>query len=140
MDYKCHFSDWVNEVLDGVSTLPRFSAFGNMGNMFVWGRHARAILVGARQPTNIVIAAAEIGKARLISFTNIRYGLEFLEDRNEKVCHISYVIIDREAREIMYLVASVCQSVRACVRPSVCLSPLSQLNCLTYDLDIWYVG
>ncbi len=40
------------------------------------------------------------------------------------------IIIDREAREIMHLVASVC--------PSVCLSvrlcALSQLNRLTYDL------
>ncbi len=46
------------------------------------------------------------------------------------------VIIDREAREIMYLVASV----RLSVRPSVRLFPLSRLNRLTYDLDIRYVG
>ncbi len=46
-----------------------------------------------------------------------------------------YVFIDREAREIMYLVASVRLSVRLSVRPS----PLSRLNHLTYDLDIWYV-
>ncbi len=37
-------------------------------------------------------------------------------------------VIDHEAREVMYLVAS------------VRLSDLSQLNRLTYDLDIWYVG
>ncbi len=41
---------------------------------------------------------------------------------------IFHMIIDCEAREIMYLVAS------------VRLSPLSRLNRLTYDLDIWYVG
>ncbi len=43
-----------------------------------------------------------------------------------------YIFIDREAREIMYLVAS--------VRPSVRPSALSRQNRLTYDLDIWYVG
>ncbi len=48
----------------------------------------------------------------------------------------NWLIIDREAREIMYLVASVCPS----VSPSVRLSPLSRLNRLTYDLDIRYVG
>ncbi len=38
------------------------------------------------------------------------------------------IIIDLEAREIMYLVASFRQSA------------LSRLNRFTYDLDIWYVG
>ncbi len=46
------------------------------------------------------------------------------------------LIIDREAREIIDLVASVCPSVRL----SVCLRALSRLNRLTYDLDIWHVG
>ncbi len=45
---------------------------------------------------------------------------------------IMTIFIDREAREIMYLVAS--------VRPSVRLRTLSRLNRLTYDLDILYVG
>ncbi len=39
------------------------------------------------------------------------------------------IFTDREAREIMYLVAS--------VRPSVHQSTLSQLNRLTYDIDLW---
>ncbi len=43
-----------------------------------------------------------------------------------------FVIIDREAREIMYLVASACPSVR--------LTPLSWLNRLTYNLDICLWG
>ncbi len=42
------------------------------------------------------------------------------------------IFIDREAREIMHLVAS--------VRLSVCLSTLSRLNRLTYDLDFWHGG
>ncbi len=46
------------------------------------------------------------------------------------------IFIDREAREIMYLVASV----RPSVRVFVCLFTLSRLNRLTHDLDIWYVG
>ncbi len=45
-----------------------------------------------------------------------------------------FIFIDREAREIMYLVASV----RPSVRPSVHPSALSRLNRLTYDLDFWY--
>ncbi len=53
--------------------------------MFIWGNNARAILRESRQPTNVAIAAAENGNARLIAFTNIRYGLEFLENNNEKV-------------------------------------------------------
>ncbi len=36
------------------------------------------------------------------------------------------------SREIMYLVAS--------VRTSVCPSAISQLNCLTYNLDFWHEG
>ncbi len=54
------------------------------------------------------------------------------------------IIIDREAREIIRLVASVRLSVRPSVcpsvRPSVRLSALSRLNRLTYDLDFWYEG
>ncbi len=54
------------------------------------------------------------------------------------------IIIDREAREIIELVASVrpsvCPSVRLSVCLFVCLCALSRLNRLTYDLDIWYVG
>ena len=42
------------------------------------------------------------------------------------------IIIDREASEIMYLVASVSPSVRLSVRQSA----LSRLNRLTYDLDL----
>ena len=38
------------------------------------------------------------------------------------------LVIELEAREIMYLVASVRSS-----------APLSRLNRLTYDLNIWYV-
>jgi len=41
------------------------------------------------------------------------------------------IIIDRAARELIRLVASVC--VRMC--PSVCLWALSCLNRLTFDLD-----
>ncbi len=52
------------------------------------------------------------------------------------IAQISTLIIDREAREIMYLVASLRLSVRLSVRQST----LSQLNRLTYDLDIWYVA
>ncbi len=42
------------------------------------------------------------------------------------------IIINREAREIMYLVAS--------VGPFVCLSELSCLNRLTFDSQIWSEG
>ncbi len=48
------------------------------------------------------------------------------------LAHIQFIfriIIDREAREIMYLVASV----RLSVRVFVCLSELSCLNRLTYE-------
>ena len=50
----------------------------------------------------------------------------------EPTPHILSMFIDLEARVIMHLVASVCLC--------VCLSVLSCLNRLTYDLDIWYVG
>ncbi len=43
---------------------------------------------------------------------------------------------DREAREIMYLVSSLRLSVCLSIRPWT----LSRLNCLTYDLDSWFVG
>ncbi len=43
------------------------------------------------------------------------------------------IVIDREAREIMHLVASVRLSVRPSVRLSVRLFVLSQLNRLTYE-------
>ncbi len=49
--------------------------------------------------------------------------------RNTTLWVQEYIFIDREAREIMYLVAS--------VRPFVCLCALSCLNRLTYDLDIY---
>ncbi len=42
-----------------------------------------------------------------------------------------YIIIDREAREIMHLVASVRPSVRPSVRLPVHLFALSRLNCLS---------
>ena len=45
---------------------------------------------------------------------------------------IFFLIIDREAGEIIHLVASVCLS--------ACLSELSCLNRLTYDLDFWHEG
>ncbi len=51
---------------------------------------------------------------------------------SKKSAGMCYIFIDRKAREIMYLVAS--------VRPSVRLSDISQLNRLTYDLDFWYGG
>ncbi len=50
--------------------------------------------------------------------------------------YINHTFYRPQSREIMHLVAS--------VRPSVCLlsclSALSQLNHLTFDLDIWYGG
>ncbi len=49
--------------------------------------------------------------------------------------HIMH-FIDREAREIMHLVASV----RLSVRPSVRLFALSRLNCLTHDLHLLHGG
>ncbi len=49
-------------------------------------------------------------------------------------------IIDREAREIMYLVASVHASVCLSVCQFVSLSELSCLNRLTFDLHSWYGG
>ena len=49
-------------------------------------------------------------------------------------------IIDREAREIIRLVASVRPSVCLFVCLSVCLWALSCLNGLTYDLDFWHEG
>ena len=50
------------------------------------------------------------------------------------------IFIDREAREIMHLVASVRLSVCLSVCLFVCLRALSCLNRLTYDLDFWYGG
>ena len=42
------------------------------------------------------------------------------------------IFIDREAGEIIRLVAS--------IHPSVCPSTFSRLNRLTYDLDFWHEG
>ncbi len=49
---------------------------------------------------------------------------------------LAHFIIDREAGEIMHLVASVCLFV--CV--FVGMSELSCLNRLTYDLHFWHGG
>ncbi len=80
----------------------------------------------------------------------LHYTLLWKEFQNvdHRILHFIGIFIDRDAREIMYLVASVRPSVRPSVRlsvcpsvcPSVCRLPLSRLNCLTYDLDIRYVG
>ncbi len=67
--------------------------------------------------------------------SNIKYNAHVFLPENadgmSEVTQNAQFIIDREAREIMYLVASVCPS----VRPFVRLCALSCLNRLTYDLD-----
>ena len=54
--------------------------------------------------------------------------------------HVNIFIIDREAGEIMPLVATVCLFVCLWVCLWVCMSELSYLNGLTYDLHFWYGG
>ncbi len=54
-----------------------------MADMLIWGDNAEPILTGVSgiQPS-IAIAAAETEPdgARIVAFTNIRYGLAFLND------------------------------------------------------------
>ncbi len=57
-------------------------------------------------------------------------------DNNVVSIDYGIIIIDREAREIMYLVASVRLSVRLSVRPSV--SPLTAVGAIA-SLRCWYV-
>ncbi len=74
---------WSGEILKGVTSLPRFTDFGNMADLLLQGDNAKPILTGAGQiQPSIAIAAAEgePGGARIVAFTNIRYGLEFLND------------------------------------------------------------
>ncbi len=77
---------WVSQILEDVSTLPRLSDYGNMANMIVFGEDAEPILTAPSQP-DIAIAAAESSTdgGRIIAFTNIRYGLHFLNDNNQQV-------------------------------------------------------
>ncbi len=59
-----------------------------MANMLVFGEDAEPILTGS-EGLGIAIAAAESPSSggRIIAFTNIRYGLHFLNDDNEQVTH-----------------------------------------------------
>ncbi len=57
-----------------------------MASLLVWGEHAEPILTGAYQPSDVAMAAAELqGQGRLVAFSHIKYGLQFLDNTDEKV-------------------------------------------------------
>ncbi len=77
---------WSREILQGVTSIPRFTDFGNMADLLLQGDNAKPILTGVGQiQPSIAIAAGEVEPdgARIVAFTNIRYGLEFLNDNQD---------------------------------------------------------
>ncbi len=72
---------------------------------------------------DVTAAAAETAES---AKAELKEAVEELKER------YFFIFIDREAGEIIRLVAP--------VRPSVCPSMLSRLNRLTFDLDFWHEG
>ena len=118
--------------------------FSKLDNEGAWGVGLVAgIFVDncVRGPCFIKAALSEINKEVLIILRVIHLHciqlkhIEMVQKRQLIFSDrfLTLVIIDREARDIMYLVAS--------IRLSVCpFVMLSCLNCLNFDLHFWYAG
>src|SRR6218665_3696510 len=57
------FTKWRNDILKNISVLPKY---GNLGRLIVLGEKAEPILTG-RTEEDVFIAAAELGKGRIIA-------------------------------------------------------------------------
>ncbi|XP_013774531.1 TRPM8 channel-associated factor homolog [Limulus polyphemus] len=66
-------AQWREEILKGISSVRRE---GIPGTIVVWGDNAEPILTGQKEK-DILIAAAEYGKGRVVLFTHTSYGNAF---------------------------------------------------------------